>query len=350
MPSNFAHRTRHFSLSRSEAAAVTTATVSATTISVTTLSAALALGSIAESTLLGGAVVESQNAAVDLLALEGLHALHGAGNIDEVGVGETSWLAGASVDGNADIENVLNVTEHLVKVGIGHLEGEVANEERLGRGVCNLIWAVLGHVVHDQSSALEGSLVLGLDGSGCLLRAFKLDVCETNSPSACDSCRCFVAGGKNSPFAQSPGVSSDLDTTDVTELSKLFLKIGSGDLEEQVPDVDTRGRGDNPLLARGTVRSPGIRSLSSLAIPKVLVLPVLEPFSGVATSGGLGRGLDGGVQRRGLVNIGRLDRLVLIAVEASECCLRDDALGFRARDEGGGCRGEGTGSGSEGGS
>lgn len=63
---------------------------------------------------------------------------------------ESSRLARAAVDGDADVNDVCDVAEELVEVCVGHLEGEVADEEGLGGGVLGLDGvAGLGHVVYD---------------------------------------------------------------------------------------------------------------------------------------------------------------------------------------------------------
>jgi len=102
------------------------------------------------------------------LALESLHALGGALNINKVGVGESSWLTGASVNGNTDINDISDITEELVEISIRHLEGKIADEESLGWWVCGWLTAGLVLVVDDETAAFEDLLVLAFDGRGGL--------------------------------------------------------------------------------------------------------------------------------------------------------------------------------------
>jgi len=126
------------------------------------------------------AVINSQNAAIDLLTLESLHTLNGALHINEVCVGESSWLAGASVNGNTDINDISNVTEELVEVRVGHFEGKVTDEEGLGRWVAVFRTAGLALVVDNETAAFINCLMLGLDGSGGLIDRAELNVSETS--------------------------------------------------------------------------------------------------------------------------------------------------------------------------
>lgn len=118
------------------------------------------------------------------MTLENLHALDGAVNIDKVGVSESSWLTSASVNGNADIDDVSDITEELVEISIRHLEGKVSDEESLGWGVCGFLPTGLVLVVDDKTAAFEYFLMLGLDGSGGLLEGFEFDVSESLSTLA----------------------------------------------------------------------------------------------------------------------------------------------------------------------
>lgn len=98
-------------------------------------------------------------------------------------MGETSRLAGAAVDSDPDVQHVADVAEHAVEVGVGHLEGEVADEEGLGGGVLGLVGgglaaARVGHVVHDDAAAFEDGHVLGLDGLLGDVDGLELDVSE----------------------------------------------------------------------------------------------------------------------------------------------------------------------------
>lgn len=131
------------------------------------------------------AKVDPQPPAVDFLVLKVLLRGFSAGDIDEVGVGETSGLAGTSVDGDSDVENIPDVAEEVVEVFVGHLEGHVANEERLGgllggaRGTGRDAGLAADVVLHGQATALEDLLVERLQGGGGVLYSVELDVAET---------------------------------------------------------------------------------------------------------------------------------------------------------------------------
>lgn len=93
---------------------------------------------------------------------------------------ESSRLAGATVNGDADVDDVGDVAEQLVQVGVGHLKGQVADEEGLGGGVLGLGGgAGLGHVVYDEAAALEDGLVALLDGVARAFDVFEFDVTES---------------------------------------------------------------------------------------------------------------------------------------------------------------------------
>ncbi len=92
---------------------------------------------------------------------------------------ETSWLAGAAVNGNTNVDNVLDVAEKLVQVGVGHLESEVADEEGLGWGVLGAVLGGVGHVVDDHAAAGEDGVVEGLDGLGGGVNVLEGNVTET---------------------------------------------------------------------------------------------------------------------------------------------------------------------------
>jgi hypothetical protein len=92
---------------------------------------------------------------------------------------ETSWLAGASVNGYSDINDISNITEEPVEVGIGHLKGKIANEQSLGRWVGFALAGGLGHVVHDEAAAFKDGLVLGFDSSSGLLSRLEFDITKS---------------------------------------------------------------------------------------------------------------------------------------------------------------------------
>jgi hypothetical protein len=58
-------------------------------------------------------VVDSELSAVYALLLQDLLGLDGALNVDEVGVCETPRLSGTTVDGDSDVEDVLDGPEQV---------------------------------------------------------------------------------------------------------------------------------------------------------------------------------------------------------------------------------------------
>jgi hypothetical protein len=123
--------------------------------------------------------IHSQGTAIDLLPHKSFLALNSTLHIDEVSVSETSWLAGSSINGNTDINDASNVTEELVEICVGHLEGEVADEEGLWGRVLSVLALGLVHVVDDEAAAFEDGLVLGFDGGGGLVDGFEFDIAES---------------------------------------------------------------------------------------------------------------------------------------------------------------------------
>lgn len=76
-------------------------------------------------------IIHSQVTAINFFIREDFLALGGTLNIDEISVCESSRLTGSSIYGDTDIGNVADFTEELVEIGVGHFEGEVANEKSL---------------------------------------------------------------------------------------------------------------------------------------------------------------------------------------------------------------------------
>lgn len=111
-------------------------------------------------------VVNTEGTVVNRLALELLHGLLSRRDISEISVSESTWLAGAAVNGNTDVNDVLDIAEQLVQVGVGHLEWEVADEEGLGWGVLGTVGLRVDHVVNDHAAAGEEGIVEVLDGLG----------------------------------------------------------------------------------------------------------------------------------------------------------------------------------------
>lgn len=95
-------------------------------------------------------------------------------------MGKTSWLAGPSVDGDPDVKYVSDVTEKLVEISIGHLESKVADKEGLGWWV-HALRAVTGlvYVVDNEAAAFVDLLMLGFNGSGCLVNGLIFNVTKS---------------------------------------------------------------------------------------------------------------------------------------------------------------------------
>lgn len=111
-------------------------------------------------------VVNPEGTVVNRLALELLHGLLSRRDISEISVSESTWLAGAAVNGNTDVNDVLDIAEQLVQVGVGHLEWEIADKEGLGWGVLGTVGLRVDHVVDNHAAAGEEGVVKVLDGLG----------------------------------------------------------------------------------------------------------------------------------------------------------------------------------------
>jgi hypothetical protein len=125
------------------------------------------------------AVVNSQFATVNFLANKCSQTLSSTFHIDEIRVGETSWLASTPINGNSDINDILNITEELVEISIGHLEGEVADEEGFGRRVGRIIPRRFCHIVNDKSATFKDCLMLSLNGGGGFFDRSEFDISES---------------------------------------------------------------------------------------------------------------------------------------------------------------------------
>lgn len=131
-------------------------------------------------------VIQPQRTVVNLLPIQHLRGLNRRLHIREIRVRESSRLSRAAINSNTDVDDVGDVAEQLVQVCVGHLEGEVADEEGLGGGVLGLDdRAGLGHVVYDQAAAFEDGLVALLDGVAGGFDVFEFDVAESVGVLAC---------------------------------------------------------------------------------------------------------------------------------------------------------------------
>jgi hypothetical protein len=219
-------------------------------------------------------VVDSELTAVHALLLQDLLGLDSALDVNEVGVCETPRLTGTTVDGDSNVEDVLDGPEQVcenslvmlsdvvsllflsltIEVLVAHLVGHVANEQGLaGCGgtlagpVLPLLAARLAApvVLHRHSPALENLLVESVTGVvGCLLVG-KLEVCKA--------------------LAQTPVVGDESAVHDLAELGEFGLELRGGDLEEEVADVENLGGRRRGGFVVRLERSVGIDSVASPA-------------------------------------------------------------------------------------
>ena len=93
----------------------------------------------------------------------GLRARH----VQKVRMHEAEELAGFALDGDADVDDVVDGAEEVVEFAVGHVEGEVTDVERAGG---RLVGAPQGSVglgeLDDDAPAFEDLRVHGLDGAG----------------------------------------------------------------------------------------------------------------------------------------------------------------------------------------
>jgi hypothetical protein len=78
---------------------------------------------------IGLPIVDPQLPTVKLLSHEKLPSLSRALSVDEVGMSKASWLARLAVDGNANIGDVTDLTEEVVKILVRQLVRHVADVE-----------------------------------------------------------------------------------------------------------------------------------------------------------------------------------------------------------------------------
>lgn len=153
--------------------------------------------------------IYSDLAAVDGLGLQlGLGGLS-AGNINKVGMGESSGLAGSPVNSNSDVSAVANTSEELVQVLVGDIEGKVSDEEGSGWSIGLAIGGTLAvwaeNVLDVYASAVNDKSVHLLDGSGSSILFLELDISES--------------------FRKSTGIINNLCANNLSELAELSLQI-----------------------------------------------------------------------------------------------------------------------------
>ena len=79
--------------------------------------------------------IHSQCPAGDHLSPQLLHRSLRRPNVREVRMRKTPWLARSPVNCHPNIDHILDLPEEVVQVAVTHVEGHVANEEGLGRGI-----------------------------------------------------------------------------------------------------------------------------------------------------------------------------------------------------------------------
>lgn len=146
---------------------------------------------------------------------------------------------------------------------------------------------------------------------------------------------------RSSPFAGSIGIGGDPGGLDGAERRKLGLEIRGLDIEQQVPNIDTRGRCEGTT---GKVARPSrciIPALPSLTIRFPLARLLLEEAP-LSRGSRLLSGVNGGLHSA-LLPIRGLDRPGIITVEPAEDGWRNGALDLGAREEGRGTDASGSG-------
>src|ERR1039458_6725974 len=113
--------------------------------------------------LSGATEIDSQRAAINFLSDECFLALNGTLNINKVSWCKTSWPTSASINGNTNVNDILNILEKFVEISIRHLKGKVANEECLGWGVLPGFSSRFVLVVNHETAAFQDGLVFGFD-------------------------------------------------------------------------------------------------------------------------------------------------------------------------------------------
>lgn len=101
-------------------------------------------------------------------------------------MGETSRLAGSSVNGDTDIEDVANLSEKIVQVFVRHFERHVANEQGLAwsvrlSGLSQVRPFAFPVILNGYATALEDFLVARLDSLASIFYVLECDIAKSAS-------------------------------------------------------------------------------------------------------------------------------------------------------------------------
>ena len=179
-------------------------------------------------------------------------SLGGALNIGKVGMGETTRPAGVTVDGNADINDVVEIPEQFVQVSIRSLVGNVANVQRSGRvrladgpasasaGAGGNLGARFPDLDSDAAAVPEGLVAL-LNGVLGSLVLGKSNEAKTNEEVVVSITllNAHVCGQRGIPSAPAGLVAADHDILDLAELAESFAQVVLASIPRHVADVDS---------------------------------------------------------------------------------------------------------------
>lgn len=104
----------------------------------------------------------------------------GAFDIQEIKMRESTRQAGATIDGDADVGDVVDALEQILQVTVGELVGDSADVQAVGRRE-HVLWgqdSTFG-VCHHDLAAIHNLAMLLLDGLGGSLDVAELDVAES---------------------------------------------------------------------------------------------------------------------------------------------------------------------------
>lgn len=98
---------------------------------------------------------------------------------------EPSRLPSATIDSDPNVNYVSNLAEKVVEVLIRHLEGHVADEEGLGRGVgfsrLSKVALSLFVILNGHAAASEEMLIQTFNGCSGVVQIFKFHIAKPKS-------------------------------------------------------------------------------------------------------------------------------------------------------------------------